>query len=301
MASISNDKWFFWSEQELRITYPNWTDWWYATVSWSVYIWSEPDQDWKNKAWANPALNKYTWASPTNTTVWWLVSWTDISWKTYTEIIEKMVVSYLLPAFSSFVMSWQSTTIEVWETISWTKTFTWWTSNSWNVQTNSIIIKDATQWINLVTGIANDWSESVWVWTIQKISSSSHTWRIQWSNTQAWIFTRDFSVSWQWRKYYWESISAWPLVESDIEWLRVWWLSSWFAWTYSYNAWWYKYIAYPTSFWTATSFKDQSTNLDVPFEVYYLVDITNINWITTQYKVHRTTNVLWSAINIIIS
>ena len=52
---------------------------------------------------------------------------------------------------------------------------------------------------------------------------------------------------------------------------------------------------------TATTFKDSTTNLDVPMEAVYTVSVTNAYGITTNYNVHRTTNILGSTINIIIS
>lgn len=256
---------------------------------WSAWIY-----DYIRVSWSS-----YDWVSPTNTTVWGLASWTDISWYTLSQVIQSMVVSYLAPAFSSFWFT-QSSPVEVWTTISWTKTFTWATTNSGNVATNSVSILDVTWSQTLVSWSANDGTESLDIGTIQKTTATSHTWRISATNTQSWSFTRDFTVAWQWKKYYWESTET-SLNETQIESLRVWSLSTWFAGTYSFSAWWYKYLAYPSSFWTATTFKDASTNLWVPFEPVQTISITNANWIATTYNIHRTTNILGGSINIIVS
>lgn len=63
----------------------------------------------------------------------------------------------------------------------------------------------------------------------------------------------------------------------------------------------YKYFCYPTTLGTATTFKDSSTNLDVAMESPYLISVTNTYGTTLSYRVHRTTNILGSSINIIIS
>ena len=63
----------------------------------------------------------------------------------------------------------------------------------------------------------------------------------------------------------------------------------------------YKYICCPASFAALTTFKDLSTNLDVPFQASYSVSVTNSFGQTTNYNVYRTTNQLGAAINIVAS
>jgi hypothetical protein len=91
------------------------------------------------------------------------------------------------------------------------------------------------------------------------------------------------------------------LVETDIESLRVGNLSSTFVGTYSFVAGGYKYISYPSSFGTATSFKDVDTNFNVAMEAPYIISVTNTFGQTTNYNVHRTTNILGGAITIQVS
>jgi hypothetical protein len=107
-------------------------------------------------------------------------------------------------------------------------------------------------------------------------------------------------VNWQWNLYYGTSASTGPLTQTDIKSLANSSLTSGFAGTYSFVAGGYKYISYPSLLGTATSFKDSSNNLDISMESPYTVSVTNVNGITTNYNVHRTTNSLGSSINIIV-
>lgn len=242
----------------------------------------------------------YTNLNATPTTIWGISAWSTFNSKSMTEMWDSLLYPYQNPAFTWFTYWWVTTPIEVWSILSWIKTFTWTTSNPWNITPNAISIRDNTAWVNLATWLSNDWTEDLDIWTVIQNIATSNVWRISWVNTKAWTFTRDLTVNWQWMRYYWESANT-VLNETEIKALRVNWLSAWFAWTYSFNAWGYKYIAYASALWTATTFKDQATNLDVAMQLPYTVSITNAQWITTNYNVHRTLNQLWWAINIIVS
>ena len=52
---------------------------------------------------------------------------------------------------------------------------------------------------------------------------------------------------------------------------------------------------------TATSFVDQGTGLDVPFNALYVVSITNSFGITTNYNVHGTVFMIGSALTVVVS
>jgi hypothetical protein len=249
----------------------------------------------------NGSAGAYAGASPATENVGGLTAGYVLTGKTYEQLFEKILVTYQSPAFSSFSISGQSTTVEVGTTISGFKTFTWGTTNSSNVSPNTLVVRDFTGASDLGTSLANDGSESLSVGSVQKLTATSNTWRITGTNTELGTFQRDFAVSWQWMRYYGESASAGPLDEANTKALRVGGLASSFAGTYVFNAGGYKYLAYPVSLGTATSFKDQSTNLDVPFQTVYTVSVTNSLGVTVNYNVHRTTNVLGAAINIVVS
>jgi hypothetical protein len=120
------------------------------------------------------------------------------------------------------------------------------------------------------------------------------------TNTSGSSFSTTISRSWRPKIYYGTSATS-PLVAADIIALVSSPLASAFAGTYSFAAGDYKYFCYPSSFGTATTFKDSSTLLDVPMETVYVVSITNAYGVTANYNVHRTTNILGSSISIIIS
>jgi hypothetical protein len=217
-------------------------------------------------------------------------------------VLRDLLYPYQAPAFSSFAISGQTTSLEVGATVLGTsRTFTWGTSNSSNVATNSIEIQNITGGVvSLASGLANDGNEVVSFTNVTKTTAVSHVWRIRANNTNSVNFTRDFTVTWQWRRYFGESTNT-TLNETEIKALRVTGLVSGFAGNYAFNAGGYKWLAYPTVFGTATTFKDTSTNLDVPFEAPTIVSITNSFGVVQDYRVHRTTNILGSAITIAVS
>jgi len=211
-----------------------------------------------------------------------------------------LLYPYQEPTFSSFSISGQTTPIEVGDSILANPTFLWTTTNSSNVSGNSIDLRDVTGAVDLATGLANDGSESVIYGAITKTSATTNVFRISGINTQSNTFTRNYTVTWQWKRYYGEDTTT-PLTETDIESLRVSGLSSGFAGTYAFNAGGYKYLCYASVLGTATTFKDEATSLDVPFEPVYTVSVTNGFAVTTNYNVHRSTNIIGSAINIIVT
>ena len=244
----------------------------------------------------------YTNPTPTSVT---LGGWTagstfsavsnDTMWTT-------LLYPYQSPAFSTFSISGQSITLEVGDSIaSGSKTFTWSTTNSGNINTNSLTITNHTDAVTLGSSLANDGTESLSLASaITKTSQATHTFRISGVNTNSITFTRDFNVNWRWRLYYGESANT-SLTEAQIEALGTSSLTSGAAGTYSFLAGNYKYLAYPTSFTLMTSFKDSLTLLDVDMEAPATVSVTNAFGQTSDYYVHRTTNILGAAISIIVS
>ena len=137
----------------------------------------------------------YDGASPTNTQLGAIPSDTDLTGMTWQEIIEMATVAYLSPVFSSFSISGQNTLIEVGETLSGIKTFTWGTTNVSNIVPNSINIDDVSGSTNLATGITNDGSEDLDIGTVNNTSPITQQYRITGTNTQTNDFNRNFSIS----------------------------------------------------------------------------------------------------------
>lgn len=127
----------------------------------------------------------YDGASPSNITVGGIPAGTDLTNKTFTELFQQLLITYLAPAFTSFSVAGQSTTVEVGTVLSGSKTFNWATSNSGNVQPNTIVIRDLTTSTNLATGLANDGSEVVAINTREFLTPGTQQWRAQGTNTNS--------------------------------------------------------------------------------------------------------------------
>ena len=216
-------------------------------------------------------------------------------------LFDGLFYPYQYPAFTSFEISGQSSVIEVGDSIPQNVTFVWQTINDNNIEADSIEIDDVTNAVTLVSNSANDGTEDVDFGSpITHDSQTNHLFTIKGTNSKSQVFQRNKTYSWQWRLYYGEDSNS-PLDETAVKNLRASMLTNTFARTYHFEAGGYKYLCYPATFGTATEFKDVATNLDVPFEAPYIVSVTNSNGITTDYRVHRTTNVLGGSIDIRVS
>jgi hypothetical protein len=214
-------------------------------------------------------------------------------------MMQTMLEPYQPPSFTSFAMSGASI-LEVGDTVAaGSKTFSWSTSQSANVEPNTVEIKDVTGGNTVLgTGLANDGSEVLTLSSpITKTTNTSHTFNISAENTQAGSFSRNYSVSWRYSRFYGKEGSAGPLSEAQVEALPTSGLA-----TYSIpSGAGYVYFAFPTAWGTAGTFKDTATNLDVAMEAPYTVAITNSFGVTHNYNVHRSTNQLNGAISIAVS
>ena len=248
------------------------------------------------------AAGVYTNATSVPTTIGGIASGSTFSSKTWQEMFTSLLYPYQNPTFSSFGFTGQATPLEVGATITANRTFTWGTTNATNISTNTIKIQYPVG-TDKATSLANDGTETVTHAAIQRTTPGTETFRIIGTNTNAITFQRDASVEWRWMKFSDNSALAGPLSAVQIQALATQSLVTSGAATYTFSAvgGTYKYIAYPASFGTLTTFKDQSTNLDVPMQTVYTVSVTNSFGQTTNYNVHRTTNQLGAAINIVAS
>lgn len=157
----------------------------------------------------------YDGASPSTTSVGGVPSGYVLTGKTFTEIFQQMLVVYQSPAFSSFTISGQSTLIEVGTTLSGNKTFLWTTSNSGNVQANSVNIRDITANTLIATGIANDGTEVVNIGVIGNSAPISRSWRAEALNSNLGEFnSSSFTVNSIYPVFYYKS--ATPIDEDTM-------------------------------------------------------------------------------------
>jgi hypothetical protein len=252
---------------------------------------------------AGAGAGTYTNATPMPEDVGGWEAGTTFAGKTVTEMFTGLLYPYQYPAFSAFAIAAQATPLEVGAAIATNRTFTWTTTNPTNVAPNSIALYDVTGAATIATGLADDGSQATAypAVPIMKTSATTNVFRVTGTDTLTNVFQRDYTVAWQWTQYYGESVDAGPLAESDIEALRASALAPGFAGTYAFVGGGYKYLAYAAVLGTAATFKDASTGLDVPFEALYTVSVTNANGQTTNYNVHRSTNIIGAAIDIVVS
>lgn len=224
--------------------------------------------------------------------------------KTMSEMWTDLLYPYQAPSFSSFSSSGLIPTYELGQTIAvGSSSFSWAFNNISNVSANTVSIVQNISPVTTIYGPGSNTSPTAITLTAIYSAGTSTTttlYTISAKNTKGNIITTSISRSWRPKIYYGTSLIT-PLSVANIKGLANSPLASGFAGTYSFIAGNYKYFCYPSSFGTATSFKDSSNNLDVAMETLYVVSITNTYGVTANYNVHRTTNILGSAINIIIS
>ena len=248
---------------------------------------------------------RYTNANETTVAVGGIAAGETFSVESPADVFNRMFYPYQSPTFSAFAITGVSTLECGRNLLDWAGNpvnypFTWSTTNSSNVATNSISIIDVTTGnVYMASGLANDGSQSVsYNSSVTRATPGAHQFKIQATDTQSVSFEKTLNIAWQWKRYYGESASA-TLNEAGIEGLRVGELSSVAAGTYAFQATsGYKYICSP---FTLTTFKDNATQLPVPFETGYTVLVTNAYIAVVNYYIYRSTNVLNGAITVVAS
>jgi hypothetical protein len=116
--------------------------------------------------------------------------------QTMQQMWDNLLYPYIPPAFTSFLISGQSTLIEVGVPLSGIKTFNWSISNNTNVQANSIAIRDVNANVLLASGLVNDGTQDVNIGTIVNTAPISQNWRGEAINTQSAPFnSANFNVT----------------------------------------------------------------------------------------------------------
>lgn len=261
----------------------------------------------------------YTNANAVPVTVGGIVAGTTFPTpQTMQEMWDALLHPYQLPAFTAFAITGESTSQEVGDSILAAVTFTWSTSNSANVATDSIDIRDTTSALDLILGTANDGSQAVVMpGGIQKVTAASHVFTISGTNTEAGVFSRTLTFTWYWRRHYGTNVAG-TLTGADIGALVSSGLATGYAGTYAYAAGGYKYLCFADAAGgQVNTVKDQSTGFSVPMVTvgddaaysnvdgggfyYALVSRTNAFGVTTNYRVYRTLNLLGGAIALVVT
>lgn len=255
----------------------------------------------------------YTNLSASTQTIGGLTAGTIFNGVTVKQVFDQLFYPYLSPAFTAFGISGVSSNIEVGNTVSTSATFTWTTSNSTNVASDSIAISDATTSTVLQSGIPNSGSVMITLpLSIHQTTPGTHSWSIRGTNNNAGTFSSTFTVTWTWKLFYGETTLP-TLAQADIEALRVSGLETNFAGLYTYLGGGYKFLCFPDSLGSPTLFQDATTLLPIAMAdvsdnaaysntangySYAIVSVANTFSQVTNYRVYRTKNILGSAISI---
>ena len=209
---------------------------------------------------------------------------------------------YQTPAFSSFSIESQTTSLEVGATSSANPVFTWSVANLSNAVANTVVISDTTASVTLGTGLSLTPPFSATYAGVTKTFVSSENFRITGTDSESDTFSANFTISWYDRVYYGESVTV-TLTASDIMGLRVSGLQSGFAGTYNFLASpsEYKYICIPVAMGTISSFRDANTFLNVPFNSPYAVNVTNTHGVVITYNVYGSFNMIGGALSVVVA
>lgn len=239
--------------------------------------------------------------------------------QTMQQMWDALLYPYQSPAFTSFAISGQATSKEVGATIPASVTFTWSTSNSANVQANSIALVDVTGGnIPLGSGLANDGSQAVVMGgPITLGAAGVYQFSIAGVNSELAAFASTLTFTWRWRLFY--GVSANPtLTGPQIGALAGSDLAASYVGTFACAAGGYKYVCLADAVGgQINTVKDQLTNFDIPMATvadnaaysnvdgggysYALVSYTNVNGVTTNYRVYRTANSLGGAVTLLVT
>lgn len=221
---------------------------------------------------------------------------------TLQDLFTNLLYPYQYPAFSTFVISGQSTTLEVGDSVSGgNHDFVWNTTNDSNVSANSITIEDTTNGVVFGTTFANDNSQTIDIGdAVTKTTASTNSWKITARNTKGQTISRNFNVYWKWRTFYGTSENE-TLTEQDVKNLISTSLDSNFTGNKTVAGENYKYFVYPTSFGLKTNFQDVISGFAVAMNPATTISITNDYGIVADYYVHRTTNPIVGSLTVAVS
>lgn len=149
----------------------------------------------------------YDGESPSNITVGGIPAGTDLTNKTFTELFQQLLITYLAPAFTSFSVAGQSTTVEVGTILSGSRTFNWATSNSGNVLPNTITIRDLTAGVDLGNGLANDGSETLSINAREFFVPGTQQWQAQGTNSKSSQFNSSIFTVTAIYPYFWGKVT----------------------------------------------------------------------------------------------
>lgn len=245
----------------------------------------------------------YMGNSPTNITIGGLNAGTNIYNQSITSIIEKMLITYLNPVFSTFNILGLSTVMEVGTSITGSKTFAWTYTNPNNIIPNTLTITDLNTSTILINNGSNV-SPTTYTLSITNLIPNTYSWSIQAQNTKDISFTSTFSVGWYLARYWGATANSIPINSEFLSNPSEFGPSVASKSKSSFNitiTGGYKkiYFAIPTSYGLLSSIKVGGFESLTAFD-RFTVNITNVNGIITPYYVYVSQNSFSVNVNDII-
>lgn len=233
----------------------------------------------------------YTNLTPVPTTLGGILSGTTFDNVEIVKVLDMLLYPYQNPSFTSFSISGLSNlNYEVGYTfVGGDKTFTWTTSNSENVKTDSITL-------NGVSGLSNDGSEVQTLEDIAKTTVSTHTFTISALNTNNQFFSRTLTLSWGLKRFW--GVSPNQSVEDSeiLTWSNEIATSRTKTATYDCSGGRHFYIAYPTAWGDMNNTK--INNLSWNDWVLVKRDFINVCGVSIPFNIYRSFNLLNGTITV---
>lgn len=159
----------------------------------------------------------YSSNSPATCTVGGITAGATLTGQTLEYLLQEILAPYIEPTFSSFAVNITPQPIEVGTAVSGTKTFTWGTTTSGNVASNSIGILNVTSGTTIATGLSNDGTEALGIGTLTNAAPQTWTFRITGCSTQDNSFQKDVSKC-SIYPYFWgvETCGSCPTIDNTM-------------------------------------------------------------------------------------
>ena len=238
-----------------------------------------------------------------------IASGSTFSSRTMTEMWTDLLYPYQTPAFTAFTRTKLLTNYDLGQPVlAGNQTFTWGTSNSNNINTNTISIDQLYPILdNLLNGGINDGTQTINLngAVISAISPSTISmYQIKATNNKLVQFTGTINGNWKNRWYYGKSVNA-SLTPTQITGLTNTGLISTVVSTAitfaSGSISEYLYVVIPNSLGQPTDWRDSTTGCfgnNIPYTNISATSITNIYGVSTTYNIYRSTNQIASAQNV---
>ncbi len=143
----------------------------------------------------------YIGATPSTKTIENIPAGTDLSVYTLDDLLENIYAPYLYPEITTFTISQND--VEVGTSINGHRTFTYGFKNAFNVEPNSIQIRDETQNVNLASGLSvTPGTVSLDIGMLVNNTPTTHEWKVSALNTKGETISKIATVNWNYMYFF---------------------------------------------------------------------------------------------------